>query len=592
MPDLSHPAAGLPRDTLQQCLDRAARVGLPQRDGLHWLDRHEHETHVPWHAVRERARRAGGTLRGRGVRPGDRVAILLPTHPTFGDAFFGVLAAGAVPVPLYPPVRLGRLDDWVAQTAAMMRAADVRAVIAGPRVRRVLGKVLELAPPPLGLMPAEKLAQGPDVPFHPAQPDDLAMVQFSSGTTVRPKPVGLTHRQALANVSRILDFMPPDAPYEHVGVSWLPLYHDMGLIGCVFVAAYRAGPLALLPPEAFLAKPALWLRAISRFRGTVSPAPNFAWALCVERVDDAQLDGCDLSSWRLGLNGAEPVSPETSRAFTARFGRWGLRETVVTPVYGLSEAALAVTFSDPTTPAPTTWLDRAALAQGLARPSAPGPQSIELASVGRPLRDYAVQIRSPDGQPLPDGQVGHLFVAGPSLMRGYLDRTEQPIRDGWLDTGDVGFVLDGRLTITGRAKDVLILRGRNHAPHDVERAVDSVDGIRTGCAAAVADLSHGGERLLLFVEVRERSPAQAESCRKAALQATGLRVDAVLLLEPGTLPRTSSGKIRRAEALRLYQAGALVPPDPVTPARLVGAMARSALGHLRARRAAEDPDDG
>ena len=592
MPDLGHPAAGLPRDTLQQCLDRAAQVGLPQRDGLHWLDRRERETHVPWHEMRERARRAGGTLRGRGVRPGDRVAILLPTHPTFGDAFFGVLAAGAVPVPLYPPVRLGRLDDWVAQTAAMMRAADVRAVIAGPRVRRVLGKVLELAPPPLGLLAAEKLTQGPDVPFYPAHPDDLAMVQFSSGTTVRPKPVGLTHRQALANVARILDFMPPDAPYEHVGVSWLPLYHDMGLIGCVFVAAYRAGPLALLPPEAFLAKPALWLRAISRFGGTVSPAPNFAWALCVERVDDAQLEGCDLSSWRLGLNGAEPVSPETTRAFTERFARWGLRETAVTPVYGLSEAALAVTFSDPTTAAPTAWLDRGALALGQVQVTEPGPDAVELASVGRPLRDYAVEIRGEDGQALPEGRVGRLHVAGPSLMAGYLDRTEQPIEDGWLDTGDLGFVLDGRLTITGRAKDVLILRGRNHAPHDVERAVDAVEGVRTGCAAAVADLGGGGERLLLFVEVRERLPVQAEACHAAVLQATGLRVDALHLLDPGTLPRTSSGKIRRSEALRLHQAGALVAPNAVTPVRLAGAMARSALGHLRARRATESGEDG
>ncbi len=177
-------------------------------------------------------------------------------------------------------------------------------------------------------------------------------------------------------------------------------------------------------------------------------------------------------------------------------------------------------------------------------------------------------------------------------MAGYLDRTDQPIKDGWLDTGDVGFVLEGRLTITGRAKDVLILRGRNHAPHDVERAVDAVAGVRTGCAAAVADLGGGGERLLLFVEVRERLPDQAEACRTAVLQATGLRVDAVHLLDPGALPRTSSGKIRRSEALRLHRAGGLSAPDAVTPMRLAGAMARSALGHLRARRATESDTDG
>lgn len=550
-------------------------------DGLHWLDRREAVTHHPWQVIADRARRAGAALRAAGVRPGDRVAILLPTHPTFGDALFGVYAAGAVPVPLYPPVRLGRLDDWVARTAAMLRAAGVRGVIAGPRVRRVLGQVMAEVPTPLGVLKAETLHRAEPGELAAAAPDDLALVQFSSGTTVAPKAVGLTHRQVLANVERILDFMPEDAPTRHFGVSWLPLYHDMGLIGCVFVALRRAGPLALLPPEAFLARPALWLRALSRFRGTVSPAPNFAWALCVERIRDEDLAGCDLSSWRLGLNGAEPVSPQTLRQFQDRFARWGLHPHALCPVYGLSEAALAVTFSPPDAPPFVQTFDADALAAGRAQPAEGG--GAELVSVGVPLRDYAVRICSPEGAALGAGAVGRLHVSGPSVMRGYLDREEQPITDGWLDTGDLGFVHEGHLFITGRAKDVLILRGRNHAPQDVERACDGVAGVRTGCSAAVASLDGGREELLVFVEVRERRADQAADCARAILAATGLTAAQILLLEPGTLPRTSSGKIRRSETLRLHRAGALQAPAPVHAGRLAAAMARSTLGYLSAR---------
>ena len=225
-------------------------------------------------------------------------------------------------MPLYPPVRLGRLDDWVARTAAMLRAAGVRGVIAGPRVRRVLGQVMAEVPTPLGVLKAETLHRAEPGELAAAAPDDLALVQFSSGTTVAPKAVGLTHRQVLANVERILDFMPEDAPTRHFGVSWLPLYHDMGLIGCVFVALRRAGPLALLPPEAFLARPALWLRALSLPRDRV-PRPELRLGALRRADRDEDLAGCDLSSWRLGLNGAEPVSPQTLRQFRDRFSRWG-----------------------------------------------------------------------------------------------------------------------------------------------------------------------------------------------------------------------------------------------------------------------------
>ena len=578
------------RETLVACLLRAGEVETP-RDGLCFIDRHERETKLAWREVRDRALRSAGALASAGVRPGDRVAIVLPTGPTFFDAFFGAQLAGAVPVPLYPPVRLGRLDEYYDKTAAMLRAVDAAAIVSDSRVRRLLGQVLARHRPPLGLLAAEALAEGPEAPPWSARPDELAMVQFSSGTTVDPKPVALTHGAVLSNVVAIASQIPHGEHDAPGGVSWLPLYHDMGLIGCVFPALWHPAPLALIPPEVFLLRPALWLRALARHGATVSPAPNFAYGLCVERVADADLDDvdgkgtrADLSRWILALNGAEPVAPRTLVAFRDRFASWGLHPEALTPVYGLSEASLAVTFSDPTAPFRVDRFDRARLAAGEAVPAADdATDPVTLVSVGRALPGFAVQIRAEDGAPLPEGRVGVLWAAGPSLMRGYLGRDDQPIVDGWLNTGDLGFLRDGELFIAGRAKDVIVLRGENHVPHDIEHAVDAVEGVRTGCAAAVGEVGEDGERLLIFVEVREVREGMAEACRQAVKAATGLDPALVVLLEAGTLPRTSSGKIRRAEALRRFRAGELTAPARVTPWLLAGALAKSALGYLKGR---------
>ncbi|MEL6345504.1 MAG: AMP-binding protein [Myxococcota bacterium] len=570
--------------TLPAYLAHAAGHAPPE-DALIFIDRREREERIHLREVFARARRSAGALYSAGVRAHDRVAIVLPTHPTFIDALFGCQLLGAVPVPLYPPVRLGRLDEYYARTAVMMRAVEATALITERRIRRLMGQVFAQYRPRLGTIEASTLARGPDRPPADLSADQLAMVQFSSGTTVAPKPVGLTHRQVLGNVHAILDHIPLDVDYKQSGCTWLPLYHDMGLIGCVYVAVVGPGPLALIPPEVFLSRPALWLRAISRHKATASPAPNFAYALCAERIKDRELEGCDLSSWRLALNGAEPVAPGSLRAFTERFARWNLRPEALTPVYGLAEASLAVTFSDPTQPFQTRHLDRAALAAGAATPvDASVQDAVEIASVGVPLRGFGVEIRNDAGQTVPEGQIGQIWAKGPSIMEGYLDRQEQPIVDDWLDTGDLGFFLDGELFIAGRAKDVVILRGQNHTPHDIEQAVDDVEGVRVGCAIAVGDIGEDGERLVLFVEYRTPREGFAEDCRKAVLSRTGLNPALVVAVEPGTLPRTSSGKLRRAEALRRWKSGELAPPQKVTPWMIAGAMARSAFGYLQSQR--------
>ena len=566
-------------DTLAGWLVHAADRA-PAETGLRFVDRNERETWLSWRTVAERAARAAGALAAAGVRRGDRVAVILPTGPSFPDVLFGCQLLGAVPVALYPPVRLGRLDEYHRATAGMLRAADARLLVSEPRILRILGQTLARYQPPLGVLAADALAAGRPHDGADVGPDDLAMVQFSSGTTVDPKPVALTHRQVLAQTLALLAQIRATGPTAtRAGVSWLPLYHDMGLIGCVFPALCNPGPLTLIPPEAFLARPALWLRAIGRHRGTVSPAPDFAYALCAERVRDEELAGVDLGSWSMALNGAEPVRPATLRRFTERFRPFGFDPTALTPVYGLSEAALAVTFAPVAAPWASTRVDPGALAAGEARPS-DADDALEVVSVGAPVAGFEVEIRDEAGLPLPDGRVGRIHARGPSLMVGYLGRDSQPIVEGWLDTGDLGFVLDGALHVAGRAKDVIIVRGRNHAPHDLEQAVDAVPGVRTGCAVAVAHIDDAGERVLLFVEIRAPQPDQDEACRGAVREATGVAVDEVVLVPPGTLPRTSSGKLRRAETLRRHLAGTLAPPAAVGPVTLAGAFAKSALGRL------------
>jgi fatty-acyl-CoA synthase len=566
-------------ETLVHALTASART----REGFVFVDGREAETPLSFKTLEDRAARAATVLKDRGVKPGDCVAIILPTGPTFFDALLGCQRLGAVPVPLYPPVRLGRLDEYVDKTVAMLNAVRAVALISDKRVRRILGRVVEQRPTPS--ISVEELLTG--TPYDGPLPsaDDLAMVQFSSGTTVAPKPVALTHRQVIANVDAILSFVPTNDGVRRVGAFWLPLYHDMGLVGCVFSAIVAAGTLILIPPEQFLAKPHLWLRAISRHNVTTSPAPNFAYALCTERITDEQMDGVDLSTWALALNGAEPVAPASLRAFTQRFAQWGLSENALTPVYGLAEAALAVTFSDPRAPFTTVHVHRDALASGHdIVPIPAGDITVELASVGTPLPGFAIRVCNSAGDNVDDGTVGRVFASGPSLMQGYLHRDEQPIQAGWLDTGDLGIVLGGDLFITGRAKDVVVLRGQNHAPHDIERAVDGIEGVRTGCAVAVGDVSEAGERLMVFVEARIPTDDLAAACHSAIRSRTGLEPSLVTILEPGTIPRTSSGKLRRGETLRRFHAGTLAPPASVSAWRMAGHLARSAVGWARSRR--------
>ena len=560
----------------------AQAAGHPS--GVTFIDPGEGETHLGWAEVAARARRASASLSGLGVRRGDRVALVLRSEPAFLDAFFGTLLAGAVPVPLYPPVRLGRMEEYLAATARMVVVAGARLVLANGMARRLLGEVVARSRPELGCRAVEELERATGELAQPVDPAELALVQFSSGSTVDPKPVALTHAALVAQTATLLQVIEPTP--EDVLVSWLPLYHDMGLIGCLLGAMSCPAPLVLIPPEYFLARPALWLRALARHRGTVSAAPSFAYAYAAQRVRDEDLAGHDLSAWRIALDGAEPVSPEVLRRFASRFAPFGFDARALLPVYGLSEAALAVTFTRPG----SRWRSLRVDPVALAARGGVEEGSRELVSVGVPVPGVEVEVRDAADDPLPERRLGRIFVRGVSLMRGYLGQPEATgcvLRGGWLDTGDLGFVDGGELFVHGRAKDLVIVRGANRAPDELEAPLEAVAGIRLGCAVALGFATDGGGEEVLILAERAGKPehdaAVAEAARQAVLERTGVRPHTVSLLAPGTLPRTSSGKMRRGEALRRYLAGELAPPRKVTALGVARAAARSALAYALAR---------
>jgi acyl-CoA synthetase (AMP-forming)/AMP-acid ligase II len=581
------PAISPKCETLNEMLAAAAQT----ETSLFFVNRKEEDQEVPMARVREQASSIAADLLARGVCKGDRVALVLPTCAEFVECFFGVLCAGAIPVPLYPPVRLGKLDEYHRRTAAMLQAVDAALVVSDERIRRFLGVAVQNATPRLGCVTASGLGGADAVEINMAA-EDVALIQFSSGTTRDPKPVALTHENLLFNLAAVASYFAEEGTPNPVGVTWLPLYHDMGLIGNLLSAFYVPGPLVLLPPELFLAVPAAWLRAISRHRGTVSAAPNFAFGLCLKRIRDEELDAVDLSSWSLCLNGAEAVSAAVQRGFSERFGRWGFDASSLTPCYGMAETSLAVTFK----PAGTLFKTLGVEADNLASAGVVEPGSKELVSVGRPLAGVEVEIRDDHSRPLPPDRVGRIFVRGPSVMAGYFGRadlTDQVLDHGWLDTGDLGFVHEGELFVYGRHKETVIIRGANHVPQDFEAALEGLSGVRTGCAVAVGFVPAGedDEALAMLVETTpDAPPGLAGDVASRVWERTSILAAHVELLAPGTLPRTSSGKMRRREARAQWLAGTLTAPKKVSAMRLMLHAAKGQLSHARATyvRHAED----
>jgi fatty-acyl-CoA synthase len=577
---------------------RLRGLGEPGRTHIHLYQEDESVRKITFGELYERASTVAAELIERGLAPKQTVAIMLPTGAEFFYCFAGILLAGGIPVPIYPPFRADRIAEYASRQSAILKNAEARYLITF-RQAEGLAKLLKPRVPPLREVlnaarwsaPSaveRKRARGwgfTEYLTHRGSGEDIAFLQYTSGSTGDPKGVRLTHANLLANLRSISCGVEVRA--EDVCVSWLPLYHDMGLIGAWMVPLYTGIPLVVMSPLAFLSRPDRWLRAIQRHRGTFSPAPNFAYELCVRKIADKDLHGLDLSSWRAALNGAEPVRAETLERFAARFRPYGFRRESFAPVYGLAEASLAVSAPQIGTGYKVEHIDRAAFeSEGravLVEDRTAG--ALAFVGAGKPLPDLEVRIVSPEGETLAERTEGRLLFRGPSATSGYYRNPKATAelvgKDGWLDSGDLAYIVDGEIYITGRAKDVIIKAGRNIYPHEVEEIAGRVAGVRTGCVVAFGapDERSGTDRLVVAAEVHDGTPRERirNEISRAVDEALGLPPDRVELLPTRSIPKTSSGKLRRSETRRLYLQGKLDKRQPPAWAQVVRLAARGAV---------------
>jgi acyl carrier protein len=555
--------------TLTESLDWHAEVH-PDRLHVRILD-DEDGNEISYGALRHEARAVAAGLLEHGVSPGESVALMLPTSREYFVTFFGILLAGAIAVPLYPPARPALIEEHLRRQSAILQNARASVLVSPPEARALSRLVRSHVESLRSVLTPDQLPASGDTALPVAHPRDIALLQYTSGSTGNPKGVVLTHSHLLANIEAMI--RASAAGPEDVFVSWLPLYHDMGLIGAWLGSLHLGMPLVSMSPLSFLLRPARWLQAISDHKATLTGAPNFAFELCLRTVSDEERASMDLSSWRLAFDGAEAVNAETLRRFTKGFASCGLRPETLMPVYGLAEAAVGLTFP-PVGREPV--FDRIVrsrfLQSGRARSVSEHETDendvIEFVACGLPLPGYEVRIVDDADRERADRTEGHIQFRGPSATSGYFrnpEATRRLFHGDWLDTGDLGYVADGDLYVTGRLKDLIIRAGRNLHPEEMEQVVGQVPGVRKGCVAVFGtpDPTAGTERLVVVAETRETDRAALDEIRQRVVAGVvdllGSAPDEVVLAPPGTVPKTSSGKIRRAETRARYEKGELRP---------------------------------
>ena len=556
--------------TVVQALEDAADS---VHTGFRFID--ESKKSEPFFTYRDVERataRYAGAMQAMGLKKGERITLILPKNQDFVFAFLGALRAGIVPVPIYPPAGLRKLGGYLQNTLHVVRKSGARVVLTDGSIRRLLGTVQSGAPDLQRIEAIESLHDSRE-PFEPEKIslDDHCFLQFTSGSTSAPKGVIVSHRNIAANVRR---FMEDGLEVEtgDSGVSWLPLYHDMGLIGFVLGPLFYQNTMTYLPPILFLKRPVRWLETISRLRASISFGPNFAYALCVKRIRDADIEGLDLLSWRVAGCGAEPIRACDLDAFSRKFAPAGFDRRAMLPCYGMAEATLAISFDRLGKGVRTENVDADVLTGELkARVADPGRcRVIEVVNCGKTFEDHQVAVFAPEDaaseKPLPDRAIGELRVRGPSVTSGYFgepELTKEAFAGDWLRTGDVGYIVDGDIFICGRQKELIIVNGRNYYPQDLEWEASRIDGVRKGnvIAFGTGKPLEDRERVVVAFEtsvsdhdVRE---TLKQEVRKAVMRATGLSIDDVVDLDAGVLPKTSSGKLRRNETRRLYETGEL-----------------------------------
>ena len=544
-------------ETLFRAFDELASRD-PQREALVLVAADGTEEAVTLERVRERAGQVHAALAQRDVAPGSAVVLILPTGLELIAAYLGALSAGAAPVLLATP------SHRVADPKVFRLRVDHVLAAARPAVIACEREVSALLPQPRHspcsvLLPSEVSAETAMPRPHAARPGDVATIQFSSGTTGRPKGVLVTHRAVLNNLRAMRQafrVQPGD-----VAVNWIPLYHDMGLFGAFLLPLLSGCRTVLIPTHEFLRSPSLWLQALHRQRGTFAWGPNMSFALCAGRIPDGEIEGLDLSCWRLALNGSEPVLSSTVRSFAERFAPLGLRAEAMSPAWGLAETTVLATVHPPEEAPRTETLDRMRLVRDeLAIPSERA--GVSCVSVGRCIPGAEVEIRGSRGERLADRQVGEIWLRSDALFSGYLGdpaATVAALTDGWLRTGDRGYLVDGYLFFVARSKDLIVVGGEKHLPDDVESIINRVPGVRQGCAVAFGVLNdeRGTEDLAAVVESRETNPERVEDLerriRKEVARTLGLGLRHLLVTGPGGVEKTTSGKLSRSGTRDRYR---------------------------------------
>ena len=505
-------------------------------------------------------------LMGTGVSPGDRVALIAETSAEFAALFFGTVYAGAWPVPLPLPTSFGGRDAYVDQIRVQLASSDPVLLVYPPELSEMAGEAARLS----GVKGIDwaSLAETPATvrPLPASQPDDICYLQYSSGSTRFPHGVAVTHAALLNNLAAHGHGMSPIETDRCV--SWLPWYHDMGLVGCMLSPMANQVSVDYLKTEDFARRPLAWLDLISRNAGTsVSYSPTFGYDICARRMSSQTkaADRFDLSRWRLAGNGADMIRPDVMQSFVDAFDGAGFKASAFLPSYGLAEATLAVSIMPPGEGIRVELVEETQLSGGVAKQDRP-QRYRAIVNCGKPVRDMAVEIREEDGTPLPDRAIGKIWCSGPSIMAGYFrdpEATAACMVDGWLDTGDMGYLSDGYVYVVGRAKDMIIVNGKNHWPQDIEWAVEQLPGFKAGDIAAFAITTPGGEETpAVLVQCRSSDERERirlrEEIREKVRSVTGMNC-VIELIPPRTLPRTSSGKLSRAKARNLYLSGDIKP---------------------------------
>ena len=520
----------------------------------------------PYAELRQDALVAARRLIAAGIAPEDRVALIAETSAEFAALFFGVIYAGAWPVPLPLPTSFGGRDSYIDQLRVQLGSCDPRLLVYPPELAAMAADAAQLS----GVEGVDWASfaerPAPDAPLPQAGPDAVAYLQYSSGSTRFPHGVAITHAQLLNNLAAHGHGMKLEAADRCI--SWLPWYHDMGLVGCFLSPVANQVSTDYLKTEDFARRPLAWLDLISRNAGnSLSYSPTFGYDICARRMSSQTRasDRFDLSRWRIAGNGADMIRPDVMQSFVDAFADAGFKASAFLPSYGLAEATLAVSIMPPGEGIRVELVEETELAGGDTAKERP-QRFRAIVNCGKPVRDMAVEIREEDGTPLPERAIGKVWCSGPSVMVGYFRdeaATAACMVDGWLDTGDMGYLSDGYLYIVGRAKDMIIVNGRNHWPQDIEWAVEQLPGFKAGDIAAFAITTPGGEETpAVLVQCRSSDDAERgrlrDAIRERVRSVTGMNC-VVELIPPRTLPRTSSGKLSRAKARNLYLAGEIKP---------------------------------